>query len=69
MTTRNNDSTRWTVAPWFYCDIAEGRGMSPVNRAELRGGVAFCNYCQGTAATHRQVLMQDGRMVSFAGEV
>ena len=58
------DSTRWTVAPWFYCDTAEGHGQEPINRAELLGGVAFCRYCQGTASTHRQVMMMDDRPVS-----
>lgn len=61
--TAQHTATRWTVAPWFYCDIAERRGQDPINRAELRGGVAFCRYCQGTAANHRQVMMMDDRPV------
>lgn len=60
----NTDSTRWTIAPWFYCDMADRHGEEPINRAELRGGVAFCRYCQGTAANHSKILMMDGSPVA-----
>lgn len=52
----------WTVAPWFHCDMAERHGTNPIGRAVLRGGVAFCPYCGGTRATHREAHMMDGRV-------
>jgi len=61
------NDTRWTVAPLFYCDIAARQERGPICRAELRGGVAFCRFCQGTAATHRQVLMMDDRPIGLMG--
>lgn len=44
-----------TNAPWLYCDMAARRGLEPLARAELRGAVVFCRYCQGTlhAGHHR----------------
>ena len=54
------------TSPWIFCDMAESRGLDPVNRADVRGGVVFCPYCQGTAANHRRVLMRDGRIVTVA---
>lgn len=61
------DPTRWTIAPWLYCDIAERAGVEPIGLGEIQGGVVFCPRCGRTSANHRQVLMRDGRMVAFAG--
>jgi hypothetical protein len=60
------DRTRWTIAPWFHCAIAERMGWDAVARAELRGGVAFCPQCGGTKVNHREALVRDGHVVSIA---